>query len=406
MSSSLDFVSNGMISAISYRTNSPEEIVHPRVTTREGVQVVYIHKERDQPNRGFVPVVQFFQRLAHRETGLMATGYRANGRQTTISFNKWERVGISPALQAHLTVLAKAASRVELEAPVTTPVAPSMAMLNQPVCSTKQPAKATGSETIECFTAAEPIDFATHCCQGNGQLSAGAFVLDDLTMVSEGRRRLRFAPLGNRPAAPRLALVGITPGGQIERFAASLATMSVDEAASHAAFHGAQTAIKQLLAAHGFADRLGISLEGDLNQSPEILTTSVVKCCLMVDEGYKFAAPDIAASPAASRCATERLVAELRSFPMLRWVVIFGRPAWDTLHELRVGGERIIDVLREHGLVVLQFPHFAQNFQQRALFVSDDETEAKLQEEKPDYRKFAGAALEMRTAVQRALKAI
>ena len=27
-----------------------------------------------------------------------------------------------------------------------------------------------------------------------------------------------FAPLGNSPVAPRLAVVGITPGGQVERF--------------------------------------------------------------------------------------------------------------------------------------------------------------------------------------------
>jgi hypothetical protein len=240
------------------------------------------------------------------------------------------------------------------------------------------------------------VDFAKHCCQGSGHLGAGSFGIDDLTIAAEGSRRLRFAPLGNRPSAPRLALVGITPGGQIERFASLLATESVEVAAKRAAFDGAQLAIKQLLAAHGFAEYVGISLDGDLNENPDILTTSVVKCCLMVDDGYRFAAPDIAASPAATHCATERLVGELCSYSTLRWVVVFGKPAWDALHELCIDGKRVIEVLRAHGLVVVQFPHFAQNFQQRALFACDVAAETAMLAEKPDYTKYAAGARSMR----------
>jgi hypothetical protein len=262
--------------------------------------------------------------------------------------------------------------------------------------------KATGSSTT--FHARQEIDLAVHCCQGTGTLKAGPFDLDALTIAVEGARRLRFAPLGNRPVAPRLALVGITPGGQIERFADALATMSVEEAASHAAFHGAQTEIKQLLRAHGFAETLGISLEGDLNGNPDVLTTSVVKCCLMVDDGYRFAAPDIAASPAANHCATKRLVGELCAYPTLRWVVVFGKPAWEAMHELQMEGRSVIGLLRDHGLTVVQFPHFAQNFQQRALFTCVDEQEAKLLRDKPDYAKYADAARRMRSQVLRELE--
>jgi len=252
------------------------------------------------------------------------------------------------------------------------------------------------AKSVHTYTTCATVDFAEHCCQGAGRLNAGSFGIDDLTIAIEGSRRLRFAPLGNRPAAPRLALVGITPGGQIERFASLLATESVEVAARKAAFDGAQSAIKQLLAAHGFAERIGISLDGDLNENPEILTTSVVKCCLMVDEGYRFAAPDIAASPAATRCATERLIGELCSYSTLRWVVVFGKPGWDALHELRIDGQSVIEALRAHGLAVVQFPHFAQNFQQRALFACDDAAEAALLAEKPDFAKYAAGACSMR----------
>jgi hypothetical protein len=123
----------------------------------------------------------------------------------------------------------------------------------------------------------------------------------------------------------------------------------------------------------------------------------------MVDDGYRFAAPDIAASPAATRCATERLVGELCSYPSLRWVVVFGKPAWEALHELRINGERVIDVLRGHELVVIQFPHFAQNFQQRALYVCDEAAQSVLLAEKPDYQKYADAAGAMRAALLQVL---
>jgi hypothetical protein len=67
--------------------------------------VVYLHNERGEAHQGFVPVATFLQRLARREPGLAATGYRANGRQTTISFNKVDRVTLSPRIVAYLSSL-------------------------------------------------------------------------------------------------------------------------------------------------------------------------------------------------------------------------------------------------------------------------------------------------------------
>lgn len=101
-----DFVSGDRLPDIAYRTDAPEEIVHPRVTTRDGVSVVYSHNERDAAHKGFVPVAEFLRRLAARAPNLAATGYRpSNGRQTTISFNKADRVTLSPRLEAHLSSL-------------------------------------------------------------------------------------------------------------------------------------------------------------------------------------------------------------------------------------------------------------------------------------------------------------
>ena len=101
-----DFIVGGRLPDIEYRTDAPEEVVCPRVTRRDGVPVVYLHNERDATHKGFVPVAEFLRRLARREPNLACTGYRANGRQTTISFNKNDRVTVSPRLQAWLSTLA------------------------------------------------------------------------------------------------------------------------------------------------------------------------------------------------------------------------------------------------------------------------------------------------------------
>lgn len=100
-----EFIISDRLSDIEYRTNAPEEVVYPRVTRRDGVPVVYLHNERDAGHKGFVPVTGFLRRLAKREPNLACTGYRANGRQTTISFNKRDRVALSPRLQAWLSTL-------------------------------------------------------------------------------------------------------------------------------------------------------------------------------------------------------------------------------------------------------------------------------------------------------------
>jgi hypothetical protein len=254
--------------------------------------------------------------------------------------------------------------------------------------------------TADTYHSQAAVLFADYCCQGGEHgLSPGPFGLDELTVMQEDNRRLRFSPLGNQPEHPTVALVGITPGGQIERFAKNLAAMDVPTAARQAAFHGAQTGIKALLQAHGLANHMKLTLEGDLNENPEILTTSIVKCCLMVDNGYRFGAPDIAASAAATYCATKRFIDELLAYPSLKWVMIFGEPGWNALHELQRDGQLLIDVLRGAGLSVLQMPHFAQNFQQRALFCCSPVAEAGLLEQKPEYEKFAPAARRMRDAV-------
>lgn len=100
-----DFIVDDRLPDIEYRTNAPEEVVCPRVIRRDGVPMVYLHNQRDAEHKGFIPVTEFLRRLAEREPNLACTGYRANRKQTTISFNKHDRVTLSPRLQAWLSTL-------------------------------------------------------------------------------------------------------------------------------------------------------------------------------------------------------------------------------------------------------------------------------------------------------------
>lgn len=171
------------------------------------------------------------------------------------------------------------------------------------------------------------IKLSEYCCQGGERtIDTSRFTMEDLRLAVRGNRELIFSPLGNAPVAPRVALVGITPGGQSEAFARYLRLLAVPDAAKRAAFEGAQSQIKQLLAAHGFAESIGLSLAADLNESPDIFTTSLVKCCLKVNGSYKYKAPEIAASPEAINCIANRFLADIGRFPSLEWIIIFGEP--------------------------------------------------------------------------------
>lgn len=105
MSRAEDFIRGDHLPDIVYRTIPPEEDVCPRITIKEGMACVYMHNERHAPHKGFVPVAEFLHQLARREPNLAVTGYRANGKQTTVSFNRSERVTLSPRLLAHLSTL-------------------------------------------------------------------------------------------------------------------------------------------------------------------------------------------------------------------------------------------------------------------------------------------------------------
>jgi hypothetical protein len=244
-----------------------------------------------------------------------------------------------------------------------------------------------------------------YCCQGTEKLiDPHSFGPDSLIMARRGKNVLRFSPLGNNPSDPTLALVGITPGSQFEVFVRLIRSFSVELAAKKAAFVRGQEQTKDLLNAHGFATRLGVDLSGDLNDNPAILTTSLVKCCLMMDGSYEYKAPDIAAIPEAKFCVINRFVADVTKYPTLRWIVIFGKAGWDAINLLTVGPRTICQHLEAQKIEVLNFPHFAQNFQQRAIFKLRAEQEESYFKAHAKHRVYAPAAQGMRRALLSALQ--
>lgn len=243
-----------------------------------------------------------------------------------------------------------------------------------------------------------------YCCQeGQRFVSKGPSSIDELEVQSEagGTRRMLFAPLGNSPISPKLALVGITPGSQVEKFRRFLQTNDVAASARLAAFSGAEKSIRELLDAHGFLRALGISYAGSVNDCPEIFTTSLVKCCMTVNGSYKYKAPDIKASPMAIRCVTNRFIADIERYDTLSHVAIFGAPGWEALKTISIGGLTVLERLQARGLTVLNFPHFAQNFQQRTIFQLEPDQDEVFLQRKPGYLRYYSGAIAMRSGVIR-----
>jgi len=249
------------------------------------------------------------------------------------------------------------------------------------------------------------IKISDFCCQGAEiTIDTSRFAHDDLKIATRGNQELIFSPLGNEPVAPRVALVGITPGGQSEAFERYLRTLSVRDAAERTAFEGAQSQIKELLAVQGFAESIRLDLTGNLNKNPDIFTTSLVKCCLKVNGSYKYKAPDIAESPEATYCLKNRFLADIGRFSTLEWVIIFGAPGWEAVTTIKVDGISILDRLKEMGAEVLNFPHFAQNFQQRDIFRLVESDEAEFLRQHPKHAAYAPKARRMRSALLAAMQ--
>lgn len=248
------------------------------------------------------------------------------------------------------------------------------------------------------------IKIAEHCCQGGDKyIDSDNFSEEDLILSVHGSRKLKFSPLGNNPKDPKVALVGITPGSQSEIFAKNLRTKPIEQAAKDAAFEKGQSQIKELLRSQGFASKIGIDLAGNLNDNRDIFTTSLVKCCLMVDGHYRYKAPDIVASHEARFCVTNRFLKDIVKFSNLKWIIIFGEPGWEAINTLEHCGVTIRQYLSKLSINVLKFPHFAQNFQQRGIFCNSPSEDHEYFLMNPTHRPYASKALEMRSTLKKAL---
>ncbi len=97
------FIDGVHLRGVSYRTVWPHEIVHPRIVRRGGEIMIYRHDQRHKVDGAYQSVDVFLRELVRGTPGLTATGYRASKKQTTLTFDKRDRVEISPALRAYLS---------------------------------------------------------------------------------------------------------------------------------------------------------------------------------------------------------------------------------------------------------------------------------------------------------------
>ncbi|MCP9773801.1 hypothetical protein KBY66_14475, partial [Synechococcus sp. Tobar12-5m-g] len=74
------------------------------------------------------------------------------------------------------------------------------------------------------------------------------------------------------------------------------------------------------------------------------------------------------------------------------------RGGWAAVTTLSVDGIPIFDRIKGVGVEVLNFPHFAQNFQQRAIFCLAESEDADYLKQKPKHASYAHKARRMRSA--------
>lgn len=252
------------------------------------------------------------------------------------------------------------------------------------------------------------IKLGDFCCQaGSKEIDLRRFSSEDLVLTTGEEPQLIFSPLGHSPARPRLALVGITPGSQWEKFATYLPRYGVVEAARRAAFQGARQTIIELLEAHGLASALGIdtSSEAAVFEGEHVLTTSLAKCCLQSSGSYRYSAPDLVATPRAQHCIERRFQPEIEDrLSTLTHIVLFGKPSWDAICSRGNLGSSVRARLEASGITILRLPHFAQNFQQREIYRLAPSGYEEYFRRKPENLKYGGAAVEMTTVTMAEVK--
>jgi hypothetical protein len=127
----------------------------------------------------------------------------------------------------------------------------------------------------------------------------------------------------------------------------------------------------------------------NLNDSEKIFTTSLVKCCVKSGGNYLYKAPDICDSETAKHCLVHRFIGDIERYRSIRHIVILGAPGWEAVTTIRYQKISVKDYFESQGVRVLNMPHFAQNFQQRAIYAMNaagDEAYFELNPKHKPYR--------------------
>ncbi len=78
---------------ISYLTESPEEIIHPRIMYENGIPCVRYCK------KDLITIQDFLTILASNKNDFRVSAYRSNGKGTTITFSKKNKITLSPRIK-------------------------------------------------------------------------------------------------------------------------------------------------------------------------------------------------------------------------------------------------------------------------------------------------------------------
>ena len=183
-----------------------------------------------------------------------------------------------------------------------------------------------------------------------------------LRLYTDGRVEIWYAPMGRRPVAPRLWILGITPGWRQMRIAYERAALALgrglDAVAADAlekpevAFAGSmRTNLVRMLDAVGMARALEVRTSAELFGDPRLRTGAVLKYPVFVGgRNYAGFSPAPERHPALTAMIEAVLVEELRGVGECP-IVPLGRAADAVLERLAERGAL------DPGRVLRGFPH-------------------------------------------------
>ena len=208
------------------------------------------------------------------------------------------------------------------------------------------------------------IDFCEMYCKGkpleipiNGKLKK-----ENLIIAEEKNRKIYFSIVGNNPIKPKIALVGLCPGdNQLNALIDSYNNkgLSFEKSAQTSGFSKISKNLAKLLRKIGIDSYLKKEIPDNFNfnESPDFLTTSLVKCASLGEGNNPSKQFEILEFNSTRLCFINRFIEDIKKYDSLKKIITLGKIGEEAVNKKLIDGKSVKQILEETGKEVLFIPH-------------------------------------------------